>query len=171
MAALAPLVLSEHTDHIYDLAWSATGDRLAAASYDRTVGLWNTAQLAQQQVTFVARLHGHDDQVQTVAFHPNGTVLVSGGKDQTPDGQGVLSGGLNGVLRLYGLNGSLRVDLVGHTGEIKAVAVSADGRWALSGANDQTLCLWPLPQVMPTRSSELKPTLTLFPAQEGEWVA
>jgi WD40 repeat protein/type II secretory pathway predicted ATPase ExeA len=88
----------------------------------------------------------------------------------TPDGQGVLSGGLNGVLRLYALDGTLRVTLVGHTGEIKAVAVSADGRWALSGANDQTLCLWSLPPVMPTSPVELKPTLTLFPAQDGEWV-
>jgi WD40 repeat protein len=89
----------------------------------------------------------------------------------TPDGQGVLSGGLNGVLRLYALDGTLRVILVGHTGEIKAVAVSADGRWALSGANDQTLCLWSLPPVMPASPIELKPTLTLFPAQDGEWVA
>jgi WD40 repeat protein/type II secretory pathway predicted ATPase ExeA len=89
----------------------------------------------------------------------------------TPDGQGVLSGGLNGVLRLYALDGSLRGTLVGHTGEIKAVAVSADGRWALSGANDQTLCLWSLPPVMPASPIELKPTLTLFPTQDGEWVA
>jgi WD40 repeat protein/type II secretory pathway predicted ATPase ExeA len=89
----------------------------------------------------------------------------------TPDGQGVLSGGLNGVLRLYALDGTLRVSLVGHTGEIKAVAVSADGRWALSGANDQTLCLWSLPPVMPASPSELKPALTFFPAQDGEWVA
>jgi WD40 repeat protein len=89
----------------------------------------------------------------------------------TPDGQGVLSGGLNRVLRLYALDGTLRGTLVGHTGEIKAVAISADGRWALSGANDQTLCLWSLPQVMPTSPSELKPTLTFFPAQDGEWVA
>jgi WD40 repeat protein len=89
----------------------------------------------------------------------------------TPDGQGVLSGGLNGVLRLYGLDGTLRVTLSGHTGEIKAVAVSADGRWALSGANDQTLCLWSLPPGVPASPRELKPTLTLFPAQDGEWVA
>jgi len=89
----------------------------------------------------------------------------------TTDGQGVLSGGLNGVLRLYALDGTLRVTLVGHTGEVKAVAVSADGRWALSGANDQTLCLWSLPPEMPTSPIELKPTLSLFPAQDGEWVA
>jgi WD40 repeat protein len=89
----------------------------------------------------------------------------------TPDGQGVLSGGLNGVLRLYALDGSLRATLVGHSGAIKAVAVSADGRWALSGANDQTLCLWSLPPAMPASPIELKPTLTLFPAQDGAWVA
>ena len=89
----------------------------------------------------------------------------------TPDGQRVLSGGLNGALRLYTLDGTRRVDLVGHAGEIKAVAVSADGRWAISGSNDQTLCLWSLPPALPDRPTALKPALTLFPAQDGEWVA
>jgi energy-coupling factor transporter ATP-binding protein EcfA2 len=89
----------------------------------------------------------------------------------TPDGQRVLSGGLNGVLQLYTLDGTRRVDLVGHSGEIKAVAVSADGRWALSGSNDQTLCLWSLPPALPDGPTALRPTLTLFPAQDGEWVA
>jgi WD40 repeat protein len=89
----------------------------------------------------------------------------------TPDGQGVLSGGLNGVLKLYALDGTLRADLVGHTGEIKAVAVSADGRWALSGANDQTLRLWSLAKLPPSGSIEIDPALTIFPAADGEWVA
>ena len=89
----------------------------------------------------------------------------------TPDGQRVLSGGLNGALQLYTLDGTRRVDLVGHAGEIKAVAVSADGRWALSGSNDQTLCLWSLPPALPDGPTALRPALTLFPAQDGEWVA
>ena len=89
----------------------------------------------------------------------------------TPDGHGVLSGGMNGVFQLYALDGTLRADLVGHTGEIKAVTVSADGRWALSGANDQTLCLWALPEVLPTSRVTLTPTLSLFPTIDGEWVA
>jgi hypothetical protein len=71
------------------------------------------------------------------------------------------------VARLYALDGTL----VGHTGEIKAVTISADGPSALSGANDQTLCPLSLPQVMPTSLIELKPTLTFFPAQDGKWVA
>ena len=89
----------------------------------------------------------------------------------TPDGHGVLSGGMHGVFQLYALDGTLRADLVGHTGEIKAVTVSADGRWAVSGANDQTLCLWALPEVLPTSRVTLTPTLSLFPTIDGEWVA
>ena len=89
----------------------------------------------------------------------------------TPDAQSVLSGGLNGVLRLYALDGQLRAEFIGHTGEIKAVAVSADGHWALSGANDQTLRLWSLTALSPSGSTQRLPTLTLFAATDGEWVA
>lgn len=46
----------------------------------------------------------------------------------TPDGQHILSGGLNGVLRLYSHEGKTHIKLVGHVGEIKAVAISADGQ-------------------------------------------
>ena len=379
-----PLLLQDHTNYIYDLAWSASGDRLASASYDYTVGLWNTEQIAQSTVSLVARLEGHRDQLRTVAFHPDGATLVSGGKDQTirrwravdgkamgvlarvkhkvsdlsfspdgqlllagnlappkpkrltlyaypsgkkrqvftghhntviatafhpsgqwvasgggdqkeillwqaqtgeilsrlegkgrtiwsvgfskdgrfmswgytqrsafinkrgplehrfdltrldrlrgglprasairaqdradtvslltesdspyayrlyvrrgrtrlstierrntaghrhsaytltPDGQNILSGGLNGVLKLYNLDGTTRATLIGHTGEIKAVAVSADGRWALSGSNDQTLKLWLLDELSDSGNPEIAPALNLFPTSDDEWIA
>ena len=89
----------------------------------------------------------------------------------TPDGQGVLSGGQNGELRLYSLDGKTRARLIGHTGEIKALAVSADGRWALSGSNDQTVILWNLGEISPSGAAEIFPTLTLFPTSDGEWIA
>jgi WD40 repeat protein len=89
----------------------------------------------------------------------------------TPGGQGVLSGGQNGQLGLYGIDGKLRAKLVGHTGEIKAVAVSADGRWALSGSNDQTVKLWNLGAVYAGGEKEIPATLTLFPTGDGQWIA
>ncbi|ETX02297.1 MAG: hypothetical protein ETSY1_04105 [Candidatus Entotheonella factor] len=91
----------------------------------------------------------------------------------TPDGQYVLSGGMNGELRLYGLDGQTRAHFVGHTGEIKALAVSQDGRWALSGAVDQTLRLWPLHAIPKGHGGAVKilPALSLFPAADGEWIA
>ena len=89
----------------------------------------------------------------------------------TPDGQHLLSGGLNGVLTLYRLDGTPRATLVGHTGEVVAVAIAADGRWALSGSVDHTLALWSLAALPATGHTTLRPTLTLFPATTGAWVA
>jgi WD40 repeat protein len=89
----------------------------------------------------------------------------------TPDGQHVLSGGLNGILTLYRLDGTPQATLVGHTGEVLAVAISGDGRWALSGAVDQTLALWSLVDLPGAGQTILRPTLRLFPASDGAWVA
>ena len=89
----------------------------------------------------------------------------------TPDGQHLLSGGLNGVLTLYRLDGTPRATLVGHTGEVLAVAIAGDGRWALSGSVDQTLALWSLADVPAAGHTTLRPTFTLFPATDGAWVA
>jgi WD40 repeat protein len=89
----------------------------------------------------------------------------------TPDGQHLLSGGLNGVLVLYRLDGTPRATLVGHTGEVLAVAISGDGRWALSGSVDQTLALWSLTALPAAGHTTLRPTFTLFPAIDGAWVA
>jgi WD40 repeat protein len=89
----------------------------------------------------------------------------------TPDGQHLLSGGLNGALTLYRLDGTPRATLVGHTGEVLAVAIAGDGRWALSGGVDQTLALWSLADVPAAGHTTLRPTFTLFPATDGAWVA
>ena len=69
------------------------------------------------------------------------------------------------------LDGKIRARLVGHTGEIKAVAVSADGRWALSGSADQTLSLWSLAKLPASGTLDMAPVLTLFPSTSSAWVA
>ncbi|WP_320409039.1 WD40 repeat domain-containing protein [Candidatus Marithrix sp. Canyon 246] len=80
----------------------------------------------------------------------------------TPNGQTIISGGSHGVITAYQRNGSKIGDYVGHTGDVWAVAVSADGRFLVSGAADQTVRLWNVR----TREN----LLTLFHGSNGEWV-
>ena len=81
----------------------------------------------------------------------------------TPNGQTIISGGSHGVLTAYQRDGSQIGDYVGHTGDVWAVAVSANGRFLLSGSHDQTVRLWNVE----TREN----LLTLFHGSNGEWVA
>lgn len=82
----------------------------------------------------------------------------------SPDARVILSGGANGTLTSYdaGNCGKL-ADFVGHTGDVLALAISPDGRRAVSGSADQTVRLWEL--------ATGKLLLTLFAARNGEWVA
>jgi len=80
----------------------------------------------------------------------------------TPNGQTIISGGMGGVLTAYQRDGSKIGDYVGHTGTVWAVAVSANGRFLLSGSHDQTVRLWNVE----TREN----LLTLFHGSNGEWV-
>jgi WD40 repeat protein len=80
----------------------------------------------------------------------------------TPNGETIISGGSNGFLTAYQRNGSKIGDYVGHTGTVWAVAVSADGRFLVSGSLDQTVRLWNVT----TREN----LLTLFHGSNGEWV-
>jgi tetratricopeptide (TPR) repeat protein len=63
---------------VVSLAFSPDGRRLATASYDRTIKLWDTST-GQDVFT----LRGHTAGVLAVAFSPDGNLIVSGGIDNT----------------------------------------------------------------------------------------
>jgi len=77
-----------------------------------------------------AILHGHTDDVTSVAFGPNGRMLASGSWDNS--------------IRLWDprTHRQLTRPLVGHTGRVADVAFSPDGRLLASASWDNTVRLW-----------------------------
>ena len=60
------------------MAFSPDGKRLASASYDQTVKVWDAAT-GQESLT----LKGHTNYVWSVAFSPDGKRLASASEDNT----------------------------------------------------------------------------------------
>ena len=96
--------------------------RLAAATHDNTIRLWNPANGVCD-----ATLEGHADRVCALAMLPDGR-LASGSHDRT--------------IRLWNLtSGVCQAMLEGHTDCVEALAVLSDGRLA-SASRDTTIRLW-----------------------------
>ena len=88
----------------------------------------------------------------------------------TPDGSFIISGGNNGHLKAYDLDGKVVTDFIGHTGDVVGVAVSPDGSRLVSGSADQTVKIWSLKELKKKGTKNRKPLATLFAASNGEWV-
>jgi WD40 repeat protein len=64
-----------------------------------------------------------------------------------PDGKSVLIGSVNESAFVYDLAARQRVkDLPGHVGNVRAVCVSADGKWAITGGDDALIRVWSMPE-------------------------
>ncbi len=116
-------------------------------------------------------LRGHEDEVESVAFSPDGQLLASGSRDGTirlwrvsdgqfvhilrghtrdvlsvafsPDGQFLASGSWDNTARLWRVgDGKLLSILWGHTKWVRSVAFSPDSTLLASGSWDQTVRLW-----------------------------
>ena len=72
------LTLRGHTSYVHSVAFSADGKRLASASQDQKVKVWD-ATSGQETLT----LKGHTGYVTSVAFSADGNRLASASHDGT----------------------------------------------------------------------------------------
>ncbi len=110
-----------------DLTYSPDGSMLAVAFEGSPVFWLINTDGGDPLRTF----EGHSYQVNSLAFSPNGELLVSGSRDQK--------------VRLWRVeDGALLYTLEGHADDVNSVTFSPDGSTIASGSEDGTVILWGL---------------------------
>jgi hypothetical protein len=117
-------MLSGHSRSVIHLDFSPDGKRLASASGDGTLKIWDVATN-----NCLAMLSGHRDLVHHVAFSPDGKKIASASDDRT--------------LKIWDAEThSCLATLTGHRGDILHLAFSPDGTRIASASLDRTLKIW-----------------------------
>nr|WP_205752709.1 Hsp70 family protein [Cryptosporangium phraense] len=164
----SPVEFRGHDDAVSSVAISPDGTRLATASADRTVRIWETLTGRQ-----IVRLTGHTGRINGIVSSPDGTRLISVADDHTariwdpatgrelktldahsdmvravaahPDGRRIATGSFDRSVRIWDYRtGELTSTLTGHTDVVRAVAFHPDGRRIATGSFDETVRIWDL---------------------------
>ncbi|MCI0456777.1 MAG: protein kinase, partial [Gemmataceae bacterium] len=147
------LTLKGHTGNVWSVAFSPDGKRLASASSDKSVKVWE-AQTGQELFS----LQGHTDRVWSVAFNRDGKRLASASGDKT-------------VKVWNAQTGQELLTFKGHTGEVRSVTFSPDGKRLASGSGtwDATKQVYVAGEVKVWEAQTGQELLTLKGHTEGVW--
>lgn len=144
-------------------------ERLCSASDDNVLMLWDP--LGATPTKPVAKMHGHQKQVNHVCFSPDGLWIASASFDNSvklwsardgkfmltfrghvapvymaawsPDSRMLVSGSKDTTLKCWDIRtGKIATDLPGHKDEVYAVDWSTDGERVGSGGRDKAVRLW-----------------------------
>jgi hypothetical protein len=117
-------VLGATSDVVLDVAFNPQGDRLAVASADGVLRIFEVAS-GKTQLTITS----HSDWVTAVAWNADGSQLASASRDKT-------------AKILDAKTGELLVTYSGHGEPVKGVAFHPDGKEVFSSGNDKKIHRW-----------------------------
>ncbi len=157
--------LKGHRDDVKSVAFSPDGKRVVSGSDDETAKVWDV-----ESGKVLKNFTGHTFTVESVAFIHGGKRVFSTGeyikiwdagsgevvKDfkrtgvgfifsaaMSPNGERiVLGGGLGKVVIMNAESGKVLKKIEGHELAVMSVAISADGKWIVSGSGDETFRVW-----------------------------
>lgn len=158
--------LREHEQWIGRVVWSLDGTKLASASSDNTIRIWDVPKAKS-----VRTLEGHIISVGSVAWSPDGRLLASGVIDNSirvwdvdqgeivyaleghsdlvfslawsPDGGRLASSSGDKKVRIWDVSEAKTIrEIEGHTDAVTAVVWSSDGELIASGSSDRTVRIW-----------------------------
>ncbi|MFM2379801.1 MAG: hypothetical protein RLZZ143_2380 [Cyanobacteriota bacterium] len=157
--------LQGHRGTIYSVSISPDGQKIATASQDGTVKIWN------QKGENIQTLIGHQGAVYSVSFSPDGQKIATASEDKTakiwnlqgqnlvtypdhqesvysvsfsPDGQKIVTTSRDKTARLWNLSGETLQVFKGHKRSIDAASFSPDGQKIATASRDGTIKIWDL---------------------------
>ena len=138
--------LTDATQAVVHVAFSPDGSLVAGSGDDSAVRLWRVAD-----GKIVRMLTGGSSHIYTFAFSPDGQWLASGGRGQSAlatlwkQVAGYRFSPRGRTVRLWRLrDGELLSVLADHVDDVWSVAISPDGRWLASAAEEGTVNLYRL---------------------------
>jgi WD40 repeat protein len=125
-----------HTFYVSSIAWNQTNTKIASASFDQSIKIWDVESSTPK---ILCTLNGHKGIIQSLGWSKNDQYLATASDDLS--------------IKVWNLEQELTpkpsaaeggAAIYGHRDRITAIALSPDGNLAVTGSDDKNLIIWDL---------------------------